>query len=564
MKQKKREQGNIIGKVGGHIVASIILLVSFYFMYEQIEEYVSEKSEREIEQVVVYEKSARKGLFGKPTYYISVGYSPTKLYSVSTYKKTFRELDVGDVVEGYKNGDYFYSGKAAHVEALFFYFFFLFISFYPIMYFIYIGRRLKIWGRVFEALFARILLPIAVGCIAIIVLFYMIAFLTNGVQKVFPFGKVSTEAVIIASEERELMSPRYRLTGRYLTLAYSNLEGDLFYTEKEVAYDTYVTYRDALGAKIPISYRVKNEYDLFIRELTGSSLRYMIFDGRIFLWGLFFFLGYLLIYMQLRSVWKENVASWLKFFEKKKVYTIRSLFWKAGILRYTFLMIYILSCMTVMTLLFHLLTSKNISFLKIVFLLNLTPVIWLIIGVVTMFIMRIFGSGLRNDLWNYTPEKEDVVVKRVAVPWILGLLKIVSKVWLVTYIPWFVTLLFSWWSFQQSLTIMQEIVLLLAFIPMIIYLSIMYGHLNDHLKNAPILIMSKEKLRCPHASYPWPDIKGFKSLGQGRLGIFVRKGKVEKYKVSSSIVYSLNQTEIEGDVSTLYKELRAYKKNSSK
>ena len=563
MKQKKRNHGSDRKKYSGHIVALIALLLSFYFMYMHVDNYMSEKSEREVEQFVIYEKSAKKGLFGKPTYYLNVGHSPAKLYSTSTYKKTFRELDIGDVVEGYKNGDYFYTGKSVHVEALLFYSLLFIGSLYPIGYFMYYGFRFKGFEDLFNSFSSRVLKPLIIICSVLFVLIYTLPFLLNGIQKALPFGKVHTEAVVIDSEERALMS-RNMLIGRYLTLAYSNHEGDLFYTEKEVAYDTYIAYRDAPGVKLPISYRVKNEYDLFVREITGSSIRYMVFDTRTFILMLIFLVCYLLIYIPLRPVWKEQVPNWSESLQIKKDFIIHSLFWKAGVVRHTLLMMYILACIVVMTLLVYLFTSNHSSFLNIFLLLNLTPVIWLIVGSVTMLVMRLFGSGLRNDLLNYTPKQEDKVIRRVAVPWIMGLVKIVSKIWLATYIPWFMTVLFSWGSFQEDLTRMQWGFLFLACIPMIILLSKMYLHLNDSVKNAPILMMTKEKLRCPHASYPWSDIIGFKRLAGGRLGVFVRKGKMEEYNVSTPTVYSLSQKEFAEDISSIYQELRNYKRNSSK
>ena len=555
MKQKKRS---------GHILALIILLLSIYFMYAHIENYVSKLSEKEFEQVTVYEKSAKKGLFGKPIYFLEVGHSPATLHSVSAYKKFFRELEVGDVIEVYKKGDYFSAEKDMHSRMLEFYIILFLILLYPVGYFLYYGYHFQAFENWFNSLFSRFLKPLLISIIIGIGIFYTFPFIVNGVQKVLPFGKVHTEARVIDSEEKLITKIRGgKLFARYLTLAYPNNDNEVIYTKKEVTISTYLAYRDA-GLQIPISYRTNNEHDIFIREITVLDIINIISHYRFFIFLFILFMYWLLLYLPLRSEWKEQGPRFLKRFQKKKDLIIRSFFWKGGVLRYTSLIVYSFSCMSAMILLVSLFTSEGTPFLRMLLLMNLNPVIWFTIGVVNMFVMRIFGSSIRNELVGYTLVKADIVIKRTAVPWGWGLLKITCKIWLLSYIPWFITGLFSWHGSLQNLTIIQVIILFLAFIPMIVYLSILYNHLNNCLKNVPILIMSKEKLRCPHSSYPWSDIKGFRSLGGGHLGVLVRKSKMEKYKVSSSTVYSLNQADLAEDISTIYQELRTYKKNSSK
>lgn len=555
MKQKKRS---------GHILALIILLLSIYFLYTHIENYVSKQSEKEFEQVTVYEKLAKKGLFGKPIYFLEVGHSPAKTHSVSAYKKLFRELEVGDVIEVYKKGGYFSAEKDMHSRMLEFYIILFLILLYPLGYFLYYGYHFQAFENWFNSLFSRFLKPLLISIIIGIGILYTFPFIVNGVQKVLPFGKVHTEAIVIDSEEKVIAKYRGgKLIARYLTLAYSNDDNEVIYTKKEVTSSTYLAYRDA-GLQIPISYRTNNEHDIFIREITVLDIINIISHYRFFIFLFILFMFWLLLYLPLRSEWKEQGPRLLKRFQKKKDLIIRSLFWKGGILRYTSLIVYSFSCMSAMILLVSLFTSEGTPFLRMLLLMNLNPVIWFTIGVVNMFVMRVFGSSIRNELVGYTLVKTDIVIKRTAVPWGWGLLKITCKIWLLSYIPWFITGLFSWHDSLQNLTIIQVIILLLAFIPMIVYLSIMYNYLNNCLKNVPILIMSKENLRCPHSSYLWNDIKGFKRLDRGQLGILVRKGKMVKYKVTSPTVYSLNQADLAEDISTIYQKLRVYKKNSSK
>ena len=565
MKQQKEDYGNKRKKVSGHILAVLVLILSFYFMYAHIENYVSEQREGTLEQVEIYEKWAEKGLFGKPTYFLGVGHSDTRLYSASTYKKTFQELDIGDVVEGYIKGDYFYTGKGLHGKALTFYIILFLISLYPLGYFLYNGFRIQFFVNWFDSMFSRVLKPLMVICIVGIMIIYTLPFFVNGVQKALPYGKINTEAIVIDSEEKVIANYRSsKLIAKYLTLAYSNRDGESIFTKKEVTHDAYLEYRDATNLRVPVSYRAKNEHDIFIRGITISDVRYIITDVRFFFFVLILFIFFILTYFQLHLEWKNLGLGLLKYSRKKKDLFIRSLFWRGRYSRYISLILYIISCASAMILLIFLLISEETPSLRTLLYLNLNPVICFAIGLVSMFIMRIFGSSLRNELSIYIPEQGDVVINRTTVPWVGGLLKIACKIWVVTYIPWFVTVLISWENSLRNLTIVQGVILFLAFIPMIIYLSQMYRHLNDCLRNAPILIMSKEKLRCPHSSYPWSDIKGFRSLGGGELGVLVRKNKMEKYKVSSSTVYTLNQEDLAEDISTVYQELRTFKKNSSK
>ncbi|MBO1910125.1 hypothetical protein J4G37_35740 [Microvirga sp. 3-52] len=99
----------------------------------------------------------------------------------------------------------------------------------------------------------------------------------------------------------------------------------------------------------------------------------------------------------------------------------------------------------------------------------LDPFIWFTIGIINMYIMRIFGSGFRNKLLSYIPEKNDVVINRIATSWIIDLAGIAITIWGWSYLPWFVTIIFSWNPFNPTIT--QAFFLLWTLLPIIHYFS---------------------------------------------------------------------------------------------
>ena len=135
----------------------------------------------------------------------------------------------------------------------------------------------------------------------------------------------------------------------------------------------------------------------------------------------------------------------------------------------------------------------------------LSPLIWFSVGIINMYIMRIFGSGFHNKLLTYIPKKNDVVINRIATSWISGLAGIAATIWGWSLLPWFVTIIFSWDPLNPTIT--QAIFLLLTLLPIIHYLLQMYFHLHNHLRNVPVLVLSKMmKFRTDNAAYSWRDI----------------------------------------------------------
>lgn len=196
--------------------------------------------------------------------------------------------------------------------------------------------------------------------------------------------------------------------------------------------------------------------------------------------------------------------------------------------------------------------TEIVGFNKTLQFLLLNPVIWISIGVLNMYVMRMFGSIIRNKLLTYIPEKEDIVVKRIASPWFGGLVNIGVTTWGLAYIPWFVVIIFSWEDSLLSPTVVQVIVLFIAFFPVLLCLSKMYFYLNDCLRNVPILVISKANLRYVNSTYSWLDIEQFKRPSKEQIEVILKEEALAKYKVSSSDVFTLDQIEIAENMFELY------------
>ena len=187
----------------------------------------------------------------------------------------------------------------------------------------------------------------------------------------------------------------------------------------------------------------------------------------------------------------------------------------------------------------------------------LSPLIWFSAGVINMYIMRIFGSGFRNKLISYIPEKNDVIVNRLATSWIIGLAGIAVTIWGWSLLPWFVTIIFSWDPLDPTIT--QAIFLLLTLLPIIHYLLQMYLHLHNHLRNVPILVLSDDKFRTDNAAYSWKDIGEINRPSREYLEVNLKDRKTEKYYTQFAHIISLNQEEISENIFDLFKKIEAFK-----
>lgn len=231
-------------------------------------------------------------------------------------------------------------------------------------------------------------------------------------------------------------------------------------------------------------------------------------------------------------------------------------------MKYISIIVYILSCILGIFLYITLIPTEIVGLNKTLQFLLLNPVIWISIGVLNMYVMRIFGSSIPNKLLTYIPEKEDIVVNRIASPWFGGLVNIGISMWGLAYIPWFAVIIFSLEDSLLNPTVVQVIILFIAFLPVLLSLTKMYFYLNACLRNVPILVISKANLRYVNSTYSWLDIEQFKRPCKEQIEVILKEEKLAKYKESSSNVFTLDQEEIAENIFELYQRMEAHKKNS--
>lgn len=188
----------------------------------------------------------------------------------------------------------------------------------------------------------------------------------------------------------------------------------------------------------------------------------------------------------------------------------------------------------------------------------LSPIIWFSIGVINMYIIRIFGSGIRNKLLTYTPEKNDMVVHRIAIPWMIDLVGICVTIWGWSLLPWLVIVILEWDSIQ-NLTFTGVTIFLITILPILHYLIQMYLYLHNHLRNVPILVLSDDKLRTSESTYLWEDIERFNRPNKEYIEVYLKKDSMEKYKTRFPCIISIHQEEISVNIFDLLKKMRAYK-----
>ncbi|QUW20802.1 hypothetical protein JSQ81_13360 [Sporosarcina sp. Marseille-Q4063] len=174
-----------------------------------------------------------------------------------------------------------------------------------------------------------------------------------------------------------------------------------------------------------------------------------------------------------------------------------------------------------------------------------------------MYIMRIFGSGFRNKLLTYIPKKNDVVINRIATSWAIDLAGIAATIWGWSYLPWFVTIIFSWNPLNPTIT--QAFFLLLTLLPIIHYLLQMYFYLHNHLRNVPILVLSDDKFRTDNAAYSWKDIGEINRLSKEYLEVNLKEEAMEKYNTQFPHIISLHQEEISEHIFDLFKKIEVFK-----
>lgn len=242
---------------------TVILIFSYFEDYNL--KYASK------EETVVIEKVGEKGLFTPPAYFVKVklpnGEKSDYLHRIS--KNQMKKLEPGDRISGFSTSkgnfhtirDFLYDSMFYSVGILVFGLF-TFLGLFVLLTEIpavdrfldertFLGRRST--GNGMKTL----------AVVMAVFIYFSGRFLSNLFQKLFPFMKTKTEAVII-DQHANTTYRRYEDSSYHFTLLFEDENGMAIRSMKHVTNTTYSSYN--VGDSFPISYRNSNPYDVFVNH----------------------------------------------------------------------------------------------------------------------------------------------------------------------------------------------------------------------------------------------------------------------------------------------------------
>ncbi|WP_301107439.1 DUF3592 domain-containing protein [Sporosarcina sp.] len=269
-------------------VGTLLLgLVTWALAASYIEEY--DLFSTEPSNAFVAEKTAAKGLFTAPDYYVWTelpdGEGTRSLNRVS--KSQIEDIEIGDTFSGYSAGSSGFStvrdivaDSFFHLTAIFFLVLLTFGCFVGIIFYIPTINRLekkkspkrqakqkrkrrKKGKRKRDGKRTGWRIAVAIGLIFLVI---SGRFVMNLIRKVLPFGKTETEALIIDMSE-DISYTRRGESFYELIVSFRDQAGQIVQVMREVTSNTYGQYE--IGDTLPIAYRNADPYDIFVR---GTSL----------------------------------------------------------------------------------------------------------------------------------------------------------------------------------------------------------------------------------------------------------------------------------------------------
>ncbi|WP_438317329.1 hypothetical protein [Sporosarcina sp. FA9] len=274
-------------------LAGLLVLGLFFslFTWIMIDAYLDEYNLTSIRsaEATVIEKTASKGLFTPPTYFVWVeltgGEEIKNRNRVS--KSQIENLEIGDTIKGYLTGATTFStlrdiliDGLNYLIAIFVFAFIAFCLFVAFFFSIPALERLEknVSSKRFEKrrrkrkkkrknkVDSRQRAWRNAGIVIVIFLFIAKNFVVNLIRTVQPFGKTKTEATVVDRFEYTTYR-KYEDSIRELTISYKDHAGRTIEMAKDVTGHTYPQY--GIGDKLPISYRNADSYDVFVR---GNSI----------------------------------------------------------------------------------------------------------------------------------------------------------------------------------------------------------------------------------------------------------------------------------------------------
>ncbi len=317
-------------------VAGFLFLGLFFSLltWLMIDTYLKEYNLFSIQstEATVIEKSASKGLFTPPTYFVRVEFTGAEV-NIKRNRVSKNQIDnihIGDTINGYlTDATTFSTMRDIIIDGIYYLiaiFVLAFIAFCLLVPFFFsipaverlgeklLSKRCEKTERIRrkkrkKKVDSRRRAWRNLGIILVFFLFIVKGFIANLIRAVYPFGKTKTEATIIDRFE-------YRSFRRYedsiweLTLTFKDHAGRPIEIAKDVTSYTYPKY--GIGDKLPISYRNADSYDVFVRR--NSIQDYHLFFTYV---ELYVYMG--MIAVSVFSIWaylidhKDKKMFWQKF-----------------------------------------------------------------------------------------------------------------------------------------------------------------------------------------------------------------------------------------------------------
>ncbi|GKV67183.1 MULTISPECIES: hypothetical protein [unclassified Sporosarcina] len=271
--------------VGMAAITLLLGLLTWALADSYIEEY--DLLSAEPSNAFIVEKTAAKGLFTSPAYYvwteIEDGEGTRSLNRVS--KSQMENIEIGDTFNGYSTGSSSFSSLRDILADSFFYLIvFFLLGFLTLCCFIALifsvletrrpgkkkspkrqvkqkqnrkrrkngGRKRTGWG--------------IAGAAVLVFLLISGRFVLNLIRKLLPFGKTEAEALIIDKSE-DISYRRHEDSVHELIVSFRDQAGQNIEVMRDVTSSTYNQYD--IGSMLPIAYRSADPYDIFVR---GTSI----------------------------------------------------------------------------------------------------------------------------------------------------------------------------------------------------------------------------------------------------------------------------------------------------
>ena len=308
-----KKAGEILGYIGLILlfVVGTVALITDY-----IDDYNLLNAEKE--EATIIGKTAEKGLFLAPAYYVKVDLNDGreeatfKGYLNRISKKQMKNLEVGDKINGFSTGKDFSTIRDFLFDSIFYLLGITIFGLLALVLFFALILEIKIVDRFFTRLdesLGKFIWKMIGWCFKVlaiaVVLYFSTGYLSNLFHKIIPIAQTKTEAVI-TEKHADISYKKYQDSSYEFTLEYTSKAGEDIRVVKAVTRHTYNKYE--AYQNVPISYRNSDPYNVFIQGTTGIDLLNMVtyIEWMLYMMliGLFFIVGF--IYFHKRKQNRTN------------------------------------------------------------------------------------------------------------------------------------------------------------------------------------------------------------------------------------------------------------------